>query len=77
VDRAYSEYNLHFRADNKMQDFEFYVNQEILEIEDDEKNGVVGDLEPFTSGKKTILEKDFILNNYHHGSICFQRRTFT
>lgn len=59
VDRAYSEYNLHLRADNKMQDFEFYVNQEILEIEDDEKNGVVGDLEPFTSGKKNYLRKGF------------------
>lgn len=59
VDRAYSEYNLHCSTDPKMNDFEFYVDREIKEIEDNEKNNTSSDLNPFASGKKNYLRKGF------------------
>lgn len=59
IDRAYSEYNLHLRANTEMKDFEFYINREILEIGNNEKSDTLYDSKLFTSGKKNYLRKGF------------------
>lgn len=59
VDRAYSEYNLHLRVNDKMKEFEYYVNQEMIEIEEFEKNNQYVSSKLFTKDQKNYLKKGF------------------
>lgn len=64
ADRAYSEYNLQLRSDPSMKDFEFYVKNEMVEIENDEKSGLVIDAKLFAAGKKNYLRKGFYFEQF-------------